>query len=233
MSGLKAQKLATMTALVLIISSGIVHGVWTNRWSAEDQTSAAVKALQKLPASIGNWDAADLTLTDAEIKHAELSGYVLRQYQHEHTQRSVSLLLMCGQPGPVAVHAPTACYLGAGYRMVGNPLRHSVAPEADQGQTAFDSFFVASFRRNSPVEADHTRIFWAWSTDGNWSNPDHPRVAFANAPALFKLYLIGQRHFRCTYKHEAQASEYVTPKHTCSRCVLVFSQIHAKVALSN
>jgi len=45
--------------------------------------------------------------------------------------------------------------------------------------------------------------------------------------------LVGQRHFRVEYKHEAQASEYFTPKRTRLRCVLVFSQIDTKVALSN
>jgi hypothetical protein len=50
---------------------------------------------------------------------------------------------------------------------------------------------------------------------------------------LCRSVLIGQHHFRCRYKHEAQASEYFALKHTCSRCVLVSSQIDTKVALSN
>jgi hypothetical protein len=45
--------------------------------------------------------------------------------------------------------------------------------------------------------------------------------------------LVGRRHFHCPYKHEAQASEYLMLKHTCLRCVLVISQIPAKVALSD
>jgi hypothetical protein len=45
--------------------------------------------------------------------------------------------------------------------------------------------------------------------------------------------VVGQRHFRRSYKHDAQASEYVTLSHTCLRRVLVFSHIPAKVALFN
>jgi hypothetical protein len=45
--------------------------------------------------------------------------------------------------------------------------------------------------------------------------------------------LTGQRHFGAQYKHEAQASECLMSTPTRSRFVLIFSAIHAKVALSD
>ena len=45
--------------------------------------------------------------------------------------------------------------------------------------------------------------------------------------------LMGQRHFRRPYKHEAQASVCLTRKHTRLRFVLVFPRFHAQVAVSN
>jgi hypothetical protein len=57
---------------------------------------------------------------------------------------------------------------------------------------------------------------------------------FPHSHYCMSIYIgrvIGQRHFRYPYEHEAQASEYVTHKHTGSRCVLIISQIHPKVAL--
>jgi hypothetical protein len=44
---------------------------------------------------------------------------------------------------------------------------------------------------------------------------------------------VGQRHFRCPYKHEAQASVFERNVLTRLRFVLVFSQVHTKVALSS
>jgi hypothetical protein len=41
------------------------------------------------------------------------------------------------------------------------------------------------------------------------------------------------RRFGRHYKHEAQANECFTSRHTRSRFVLVFSAIHAKMALSS
>ena len=33
-------------------------------------------------------------------------------------------------------------------------------------------------------------IFWAWSATGDWQAPDNPRLTFARAPLLYKLYVL-------------------------------------------
>jgi hypothetical protein len=65
------------------------------------------------------------------------------------------------------------------------------------------------------------------------ANPALLRAVQRRLPVPRVPGLVGQRHFRVESKHAAQASEYFTPKRTCLRCVLVFSQIDTKVALSN
>jgi hypothetical protein len=57
--------------------------------------------------------------------------------------------------------------------------------------------------------------------------------ACCEIPDLGRESLVGQRHFGRHYKHEAQASECFTSRHTRSRFVLVFWAIHSKVAPSN
>jgi hypothetical protein len=63
------------------------------------------------------------------------------------------------------------------------------------------------------------------------------RLAYSGPAAGFPVHSsVAQtilRFFRCPYKHEAQASERVTLKHTGSRGVPVNPQIHAKLALSD
>jgi hypothetical protein len=33
-------------------------------------------------------------------------------------------------------------------------------------------------------------VFYGWSANGAWEASDHPRLAFASNPVLFKLYVI-------------------------------------------
>ena len=188
MTILRSRQLPGAVALLLILSSGVVHGVWTNRWSTEQAVSVAAEALDVMPLAVGDWEATDETLNTADVQLAELSGYVLRQYAQPYNGRTVSVLLMCGPPGPVAVHPPTACYRGAGYQMQANPRHHSIS-SSETGPALRDSFLVADFQKSTAVDFRQTRIFWAWSADGHWSVPEHPRIAFAGIPALFKLYV--------------------------------------------
>src|SRR5262249_40391692 len=100
---------------------------------------------------------------------------------------SVTVLLVCGRPGPISVHTPDVCYDGAGYEALGEPadLRLTVGTS---GRDA--GFRHVLFRKTNSVVPAYLRVFWSWTSAGTWEAPDNPRLTFASRPALYKLYVI-------------------------------------------
>ncbi len=120
------------------------------------------------------------------VAQAKLAGSLWRCYRNLQTGDVVSVLLVCGRPGPVSLHTPDACYGGAGYDMAGSPVRCDVpaAPAAPA------TFWTARFRKSgTPVPSD-LHIYWSWNAKGAWEAADNPRLTFAGASALYKLYVI-------------------------------------------
>ncbi|MBI1313466.1 exosortase-associated EpsI family protein [bacterium] len=190
-----------LTGLLLLIAGGIVHGRWSGRWTTTDLNGIAAR-VHNVPRQINDWICIEEgTVSDDELKLAELSSYCMRHYRHQRTGAIVTLLLMCGSTGPIAVHPPTACYVGQGYEQVGDLQLHRVAFEergnpsrsgSDAAPT--DSLMTAQFRKPGRGNSQKARIFWSWTADGHWSTPASPRIEFAGCPALFKLYVTQEAH---------------------------------------
>jgi hypothetical protein len=172
-------------ALPILVGFGIVEGVWTNRWQLSDATRVAAARLADVPARVGDWEGEDLELDAREVVKAELDGYLMRRYVHRTSGASVTVLLVCGRPGPVSVHTPDVCYGGAGY-----------VQEAAAGRLPLETnppaeLWRADFRKTGSLP-EQLHIAWCWAAAGAWTAPDNPRVTFARAPALYKLYVVRQ-----------------------------------------
>ena len=94
------------------------------------------------------------------------------------------MLMLCGRPGPISVHPPTACYRARGYRMSHEPVPASIADHR---------FRLAEFQNPASISEDSVAILWGWSHDGDWSAPANPRVEFAGQSFLDKLYVTWSR----------------------------------------
>ena len=98
------------------------------------------------------------------------------------------MLLVCGRPGPVAVHTPEVCYPGAGFELAQDrPAKVVVQPGSGYPPAVFRS---ALFRQQEALTPASLRIYWSWNSIGNWAVPEYPRFAFAGRPYLYKLYVI-------------------------------------------
>lgn len=184
-----ASVLPTVVGILLIVLGGFVHGQWTGRWAPTDR-SDAVSRLKQIPDQIGDWVLIEEgTVSGEEQQMAELSGYILRHYRNQRSGDVVTMLLMCGPAGPVAVHPPTACYTGRGYEQVGAAHPHDVETVDSNGGRAAHGFMTARFHRPGSHAALQPCIYWGWTTTGDWSVPANPRLKFAGAPVLFKLYV--------------------------------------------
>ncbi len=150
----------------------------------------AVTRLQQIPSSIGNWTSIDSELTEREMEVAGISGYVRRQYTNPRIGYSVHLTVLCGPSGPIAVHPPTACFEGIGYTLASGPTPTSL--RSDEGLPA-DEFNKCSFRQGDASVPEIVRVFWGWSTEGEWQAPSNPRFEFRGKSYLYKIYVTDSR----------------------------------------
>ena len=179
--------LPLVTALVLVIAAGLVHGRWTNRWTASDAVEKAVSRLERFPMILGDWRGRSLEMNGEQLAVAEIAGCIARRYENAQSKAAVTILLVCGHPGPISVHTPDICYTGAGFGPTG-PLGMLSLPIGTTGPPA--AFRNAVFAKNSAAVPTYLRILWSWSADGAWEAPANPRLRFAPRQVLYKLYVI-------------------------------------------
>ncbi len=175
-----------LTVLAVVLSSGALHGVWTNRWVPSGALERATARLADLPMTLGDWDGQADELDARQAATAEVSGSVLRRYVNRRTGAVVSVLLVCGRPGPLCVHVPEVCYRGVGYEPAG--ARVKLAAPAGAGELWACRYVK---RQPSGVE-EHLQVLHAWNATGKWEASDSPRLRFARHPALYKLLLVRQ-----------------------------------------
>jgi hypothetical protein len=179
------RRIISLTTIVTaLVACGLVHGLWTDRWvSAHDVTDQAAR-MNRVTLALGDWQGQELDITRQPNK--EIAGHLYRRYINRRSGETVTVALVAGRPGPVAIHTPDACYAASGYQ-VGTPVKQFVRSELP-GRAA--EFWTAPFVRTRAADRSQLRIFWSWSATGAWTVPSTPRVAFARYPVLYKLYVI-------------------------------------------
>ena len=171
--------LAPLVAAALIVSAGIVHGFWTDRWVPATEPHKAAARLLTIPTTIGDWEGKDPE-TPAEAVPGVV-GSLQRCFTHRVTGATVTMALVCGRPGPVSIHTPDACYTASGYDFRAQTTI-AVAPGID--------FFTADPVRTKASEETRVRLFWAWNAGRGWQAPEDARPTFAHRPVLHKLYVM-------------------------------------------
>ncbi len=176
--------LPSLVAAALLLSFGVAEGVWTERWHHSGASEDAANRLAGVPTTVGEWESQDEQLDPRQLVKAELNGSLLRHYTNRSNGATLTVLLVCGRPGPVSVHTPDICFVGSGQVLVENPKAQALTEDRPA------QFMVGKFRRGEETVAEYFRVFWGWTANGDWSAPASPRFAFAQAPALYKLYVI-------------------------------------------
>jgi hypothetical protein len=172
----------------MVAATGFFHGRWTRRWATPYAIEAGVAALRRVPLTLGDWRGRPFELGREQLAVAEIDGYVARRYTDVRGV-ALTLLLVFGRPGPIAVHTPDVCYAGAGFESTEPPAERTLRLGPD-GRVA--RFRYAAFGKTNSVAPVYLHIYWAWSSDGTWEAPDDPRLTFASRQALYKLYVISE-----------------------------------------
>ncbi|MDA1229644.1 MAG: exosortase-associated EpsI family protein [Planctomycetota bacterium] len=150
---------------------------------------AAAARLNLVPKQIGSWTSSPEEIDEREKRMAGIVGSLRRTYRNPENGYVVSMTILCGAAGPMSVHPPTACFEGVGYELSSGPS--VVTFEADAAAEGLrSSFNRATFRLPDASTSEVVRVFWGWSSDGIWSAPETPRIAFRGRSYLYKLYVV-------------------------------------------
>jgi hypothetical protein len=182
--GFMMRNSALVVAAVILVGTGAVHGLLTDRWSFSAEPQASAAKLPKVPMMIGDWQSHPLEISQSELQMGAIVDYVGRIFVNNRTKSRVQIFLVCGRPGPISVHTPDICFEGAGYRMTAAPAKFPLEFNPP------DEFWQVKFVKEATEGQKYVRVFWAWNSDGHWQVPENPRWTFARSKALFKLYVV-------------------------------------------
>lgn len=181
--------LSSVTVALLTITPAIYQGKFTNRWEMPAELVEAADALTRFPRQIGSWEESKPgdQLSAGVMRELGLAGYVSRFYRRRGSDELVLLLLMAGQPGPLVRHPPDICFANQANTFLGESM---IDVSAESGvQPANESEFrVLRYQHDSQVR-DPFRVAYAFTTDGTWTVPKQPRIAFGAFPALYKVHI--------------------------------------------
>ena len=172
-------------ASLLVVVSGLVHGVWTDRWASSGDLVEAANHLPLIPMNVGEWEGKEIEARPGQ-RAPGVTGSLQRLYTNRRLGTSVVVALVNGRPGPVATHTPEACYGAGGYR-VGK--KKSVAMDFS-GVPA--QFWTSDAVREKVGEQEKIRIYWAWDAGAGWVASKDAREEFPRLrhPILHKLYVL-------------------------------------------
>jgi hypothetical protein len=180
--------LSLATVVVLTLGAGVLAGRLRNRWGPSETMLAAAQRLQDVPRQFGGpsndrWQLqSSETMEPYVIQMLECTGSIVRTYANPRTGESVSLFVIVGSAGPIAVHTPEICYSSQNYK-IRDAAKRVAVPDL-QGQE--NQFWALSFTSKGPRE-DLLRVYYAWSTGNGWKAPSDARFAFAGSPYLYKI----------------------------------------------
>jgi hypothetical protein len=164
----------------LLMVSGVVHGLITDRWLAPVDLEQAAARMDRIPLHFGDWDGEEIEVSAGSVDPM-LTRHVDRHYVHRLTGEKVTIALVVGRSGPVSIHTPEVCYSASGY--VITPLDDTPI----EGRN--EAFFTMDALRTRVADDTRIRLFWAWNAGKGWMTSASPRVDFAKHRVLYKLYV--------------------------------------------
>jgi hypothetical protein len=172
-------------AVLLIVGTGLIDGVWTNRWHPSSELAALTAKFDSIPMVVGDWHGAAFEIPAKERAIAGAAACFARKYSNPASGVTLSVVLLGGLPGDLANHAPTICYPGAGYTL------SAPAPiSCRYGKGEKRAVLQTALAARGGVSPSVLRILWGWNAAKGWAAPDEPRWSFASERYLCKLYVL-------------------------------------------
>ncbi|MEX2187366.1 MAG: exosortase-associated EpsI family protein [Pirellulales bacterium] len=179
--------LTIVAILVATVLAGALHGRYSQRWGAPADIVAIAERLGDVPTQIGPWRMESSAELEDEVQEIlRCQGSLKRQYINLQTGASVTVALLLGPAGPIAVHTPEICFSSRDYDIVGEKSVEKLTTSAD-----VPSEFWASNFRGKSLAAERIRVYYGWSTGDGWIASDSARFEFSGQPWLYKIQVAG------------------------------------------
>lgn len=177
------------TVVMLLVLCGTVAGGLLQRrlsgggGAAIESMSTAASSLEKpLPNRVGNWrQLPSPPMQEDVLKMLRCPAHISRAYVHDLTGDRVSVAVLLGPPGPIAVHTPEICFSSQDF---------TITSERVVARVAKDEFWDVKFRFNGPTPSD-VRVLYGWSKGTGWQASKDPRFEYSHLPYLYKIQLSG------------------------------------------
>jgi hypothetical protein len=174
-----------VTAALVIIGSGLLHGFWTNRWGPSHSMVELAARMESVPTVIGEWTGKAIDVAAIDRAVAGVDASLARRYSHRTRGVAVTVIFVVGLPGKISTHTPDVCYQGAGF------VTNSIAPfECQYGPDNRRALFQTAMALRDGPPASALKIFWSWNSGEGWMAPTSPRWEFSDKPVLTKLYVV-------------------------------------------
>jgi hypothetical protein len=172
----------------LTIASGAMQGMLSNRWGPSDSLRQVGAKIESLPKSFAAWDMKKSDVMEQyALDQLQPAGYVQRVYVNRDTGAAVSITVLVGMSGPIAVHTPEVCYGSRDHQQQGQ-RQAIVVPCATGGK---ETVWKTTFRMKG-IDAHVVNIYYAWSAGDHWAAAESPRLSYATKPFLYKIQLASQ-----------------------------------------
>lgn len=186
----KNKPILPIVMFLLLIGGGVVDGFITNRWTPSDELQRATEALQNVPVTIGEWEGVNDEIDERTMRVAAATGAIKRIFTNRETNDWISVTVMCGPHGPISLHPPTVCFVGAGWELAGDAETADIPFKQD----STCEFWQAEFARTERLQQQTIVTNWGWNNGSGWKASDNPRFEYAGSPYLFKLYFTSPAH---------------------------------------
>jgi len=181
-------RLPFSVAIVMTLLSAVVHGYFDGRWAEPTDWVAQGQRLNELPERCGPWVLMKtMELDEGAARLLRCYGSAVRVYQHEQTKDVVSVAVLFGPRGPIAVHTPEICYSSVGTAQIGDRERKMLKAS---GQS--QGLWAVQFGEKSldgSVGDPSLEVWYAWSDGGAWTASENPR--FWMTTNLYKIQVAG------------------------------------------
>src|SRR5579871_2808441 len=117
--------LILVAGIGLLLGSGYLNSRWSDQRFSPTVLEDATARMDAIPHVLGDWRGEDRPMEARVLKASGAQGMLRRNYVNEKTGASIDILVVCGRPGPVAVHPPEVCYEGNGNE-VGEPSERAI-----------------------------------------------------------------------------------------------------------
>ncbi|HEX5103289.1 MAG TPA: exosortase-associated EpsI family protein [Pirellulaceae bacterium] len=180
-------------AVYVLLCAGTLAGGLVQRRSSFGITpqqlldQAAHQLARPLPERFGEWRL--LQETELEERVADMlrcPAYVNRVYVHDRTGDRVSVIVLVGPSGPIAVHTPEICYSSRDFKIISERVPVSL----DANQQPDQTFWEVGFESND-LSAAKMRVLYAWSDGSRWNASQQPRWEYGSLPYLYKIQIAG------------------------------------------